>query len=313
MKLLLIMMVLASVTMADDAVTDKVFFSGIHLGMTIEAAWSYYFPDGAVPAAVGAPALGSIPLGGGNTAAAPKAIADAGAISHSGAPKGEKELDFRTNSNPQDPRRVLVDYRESDGVIVYVCYWHLAGNKNAFSPEEQRYLTDLNSGQGPLKTTVDDDGEFEVTTVAQYKVEHPKELRAVDSKTFFRGARLGMTIDEAKIYYDKIAETGTVNSGIPIGEGYLDFHTLSDPERFITVYFRKSDRKIVSVLYQKMGKNETFSPEERDAPYTGTDRLHLYSLHRTGGAMLRQRRCSLEPGRMTALVKLTYSSRTESG
>jgi hypothetical protein len=175
-KLLLILMTLASVTMAGDAtsyVSDKVFFSGIHLGMTIEAPWAYYFPDGAVPEAVGAPALGSIPVGGGNTAAAPKAIADAGAVSHSGAPKGEKELDFRTNSNPQDPRRVLVDYRESDGVIVYVCHWHVAGDKNAFSKEEIRYLTDLNSGQGPLKTYIDDDGEFEVTTVARDKLEFP--------------------------------------------------------------------------------------------------------------------------------------------
>jgi hypothetical protein len=149
--LFLTLMVLASAALAGDAtqyVTDKVFFSGIHLGMTIEAAWAYYFPDGAVPAALGAPALGSIPVGGGNTTAAPKAIADAGAVSHSGAPKGERELDFRTNSNPQDPRRVLVHYRESDGVIVYVCYWHLYGNEKAFSKEEIRYLTDLNSGHG---------------------------------------------------------------------------------------------------------------------------------------------------------------------
>jgi hypothetical protein len=183
-KILLILMTLITLSRLGECqtqyVTDKVFFSGIHLGMTIEAAWAYYFPDGAVPAAVGAPALGSIPLGGGNATAAPKAIADAGAVSHSGAPEGEKELDFRTNSNPEDPRRVLVDYRKSDGIIVCVCCWHLYGNEKAFSKEEIRYLTDLNSGQGPLKTIVADDGEFEVMTEVQYKIFFPNGRSGVD-------------------------------------------------------------------------------------------------------------------------------------
>jgi hypothetical protein len=111
---------------------------------------------------------------------------------------------------------------------------------------------------------VEDDGEFTITTVAQYKREHPKELRAVNAKTFFSGAHVGMTIEECVAYYDKIAETVFVgDSGLHSGAKYMDFRTLSDPERFITVNFRESDRKIVSVLYWKMGKNETFSLEER--------------------------------------------------
>jgi hypothetical protein len=114
-----------------------------------------------------------------------------------------------------------------------ISYWKVDdGNEKSFSPDEIRYLTDLNSGQGPLFTKVEDDGEFEVTTEAQYKLEHPKALTAVDDKTFFSGAHLGITIDECAAYYRPIAEAGTVEpNGVPRGEKYIDFHTLSDPER----------------------------------------------------------------------------------
>jgi hypothetical protein len=255
--ILLALMVLASVAMADDApqyvVTDKVFFSGVHLGMTIEAAWAYYFPDGAVPAAVGAPALGSIPLGEGNGVPATRAIADGGSCWHSGAPDGERYLDFR-HQNPT--WRVLVCYRKSDSIIVSVDYWRLDGR--GFSPDEIRFLIDLNHGQGTLLEPYDNGDEFFVTTVKEYKFQHPRELKAVDDKTFFRGAHLGMTIEECTAYYDPIAEASAVKPG----EHYIDFNTLSDPPRFVTVCFRESDRKIVSVVYKKMGTNETFSPEE---------------------------------------------------
>ena len=256
-RILLTLTALASLGLAnaqavDDKTFFKTFFSGAYLGMTIKQCDAYYFPDGAVPAAIGAPALGAIPIGAGATATT-RTIADGGSCWHSGAPEGERYLDFRH----QDPTwRVLVCYRESDSKIVSVDYCRLDGR--GFSPDEIRYLTDLNSGEGPLVSKVYDDGEFDVTSVKEYKFEHPKELKAVDDKTFFSGAHLGMTIDECTAYYGPIAEASAVKPG----EHYIDFNTLSDPARFIIVCFRESDRKIVSVVYKKMGNNETFSPEE---------------------------------------------------
>ena len=80
-------------------------------------------------------------------------------------------IDFRSNSSPLGARRVIVYYRKRDRKIVYVSYWKMDGAK--FSSEQIRYLTDLNRGQGPLVTHVDDDGEFEVTTLEHEKREFP--------------------------------------------------------------------------------------------------------------------------------------------
>ena len=68
---------------------------------------------------------------------------------------------------------MLIYFRESDRKIVYLSYWKL-GPDETFAPDLIRYLTDLNSGQGPLVTYVDDDGKFEVTTVEHEKLEFPK-------------------------------------------------------------------------------------------------------------------------------------------
>jgi hypothetical protein len=116
---------------------DKAFFSGAHVGMTIQDLKAYYRKFGNV-----------------------------GEMWHSGAPTGEREFDFRTDSVPQ--RRVYVDVWQSDNKIVRVMYWKL-GDGEAFSAAEQSYLTNLNDGQGPVTVGIVDGSagsEFEVTTSA---------------------------------------------------------------------------------------------------------------------------------------------------
>jgi hypothetical protein len=148
MRMLLTLTVLASLSLANaQAVDDKTFFSGAHIGETIDECMAYYYPHGGPTRPIGAPALGPIPLGGRTPSTG--AIADAGSCWHSGAPEGEEEVDFRTNSNPARQRRVLIDYRTSDRKIVCISYWKVDdGNEKSFSKEEIRYLTALNSGQG---------------------------------------------------------------------------------------------------------------------------------------------------------------------
>jgi hypothetical protein len=64
-----------------------------------------------------------------------------------------------------------------------------------------------------------------------------------------------MTIDQCLEYYHSHASGGILqHSGAPPGELQLDFRTASVPERRVYVYFRKSDKKIVSVTYWKMGR-----------------------------------------------------------
>jgi hypothetical protein len=140
LTILAALMALASLANA-QYVTNKAFFSGAHLGMTIDECVAHY---------------GSIPM------------------SHSDPREGEKFVEFRhiSQGNPNEQWRVLIYFRESDRKIVYLSYWKL-GPDDTFSPEEIRYLTDLNSGQGPLVTHVDNDGEFEVTTVEHEKLEFP--------------------------------------------------------------------------------------------------------------------------------------------
>ena len=146
-KLIIILTAIASLTIANYAQTpdDKTFFSGAHLGMTIDECVAYY-----------------------------RKIADGGILRHSGAPRGEEQVDFRTASVPQ--RRVYVYFRKSDKKIVSVTYWKLGPNET-FSQDEIHFLTDLNSGHGKLTTSISDEykadsgTEFEVTTAKQYRLE----------------------------------------------------------------------------------------------------------------------------------------------
>jgi hypothetical protein len=148
MKTLSLLMALASLSVADaaKAVDDKTFFSGAHLGMTLDECYAYYDDS----------------------------VADGGIAEHSGAPRGERQIDFRTDSNPM--RRVYVYVRKKDRKIVSVTYWKM-GENETFSQEEIHYLRDLNSGHGSLITHLDDKykdtsgTEFTVTTAEQEKIE----------------------------------------------------------------------------------------------------------------------------------------------
>jgi hypothetical protein len=140
-RILPILMVVASVAMA-EGVDERTFFSGAHLGMTIEEYDAYYAP-----------------------------IADT-FFAYGGAPAGQKYVDFRSygSSVPYHDWRVLVHYRESDKVIVSIEYY--ASGK--FSKEMIRHLTDLNKGYPDLITQLYDDGsvtELVATTAAQEKLE----------------------------------------------------------------------------------------------------------------------------------------------
>jgi hypothetical protein len=141
---LLTLMVLASVAMA-KTVDEWTFFSGAHLGMTIDEYAAYYFP-----------------------------LADT-YFGYGGAPEGQKYVDFRSygSSVPYHDWRVLVHYRESDRVIVSIEYWNASGK---FSKEMISRLKDLNKGYPDLITRLYDDGsdtELVVTTPAQDKLEFP--------------------------------------------------------------------------------------------------------------------------------------------
>ncbi len=140
-------MVLASVANAKD-VDERTFFSGAHLGMTIEEAAAFYRPG------------------------TPGTIATGGSTSWGGAPSGQHYVDFRNYGPGAAPGlvhdwRVLVCYRESDGKIVLIDYW----NDEKLSKEQISYLTDLNRPYGPLITRLNNAEEFIVTTPEQDKLE----------------------------------------------------------------------------------------------------------------------------------------------
>jgi hypothetical protein len=119
---------------------DKEFFSGPRLGMTIKAVDAYYrkFPN-------------------------------IGASEHSGAPPGERQVDFRTSTVPQ--RRVYLFFRKADNKIVSIMYWKL-GEGEMFTTAEQDYLTGLNRGHDPITTRIVEGGSgFEVTTPRQRQIE----------------------------------------------------------------------------------------------------------------------------------------------
>jgi len=88
--------------------------------------------------------------------------------------------------------------------------------------------------------------------------------QAQDDKTFFAGTHLGMTIGQAEACYRKFPKVGILwHSGAPKGEKYEEFRTSTVPQRRIYVYFREASKTIVSVVYWKLGDNETFPQEEK--------------------------------------------------
>ena len=86
--------------------------------------------------------------------------------------------------------------------------------------------------------------------------------QAQDDKSIFAGAHVGMTIEQCQKYYHRLHIGSLGHSGAPKGEVQVEFRTSTDPQRRVYVYYRKSDGKIVSVTYSKMGDNETFSKDE---------------------------------------------------
>jgi hypothetical protein len=87
--------------------------------------------------------------------------------------------------------------------------------------------------------------------------------QAQDDKSFFAGTHLGMTIEQCEAYYHKFDNIGSLgHGGAPQGEAQVDFRTSAAPQRRVYVFYGKSTRKIVSVMYWKLGENETFSKDE---------------------------------------------------
>src|ERR1700733_12874237 len=123
-----ILVIVTSLAMAAQAQDNKSIFAGAHVGMTIEQCQKYYHR------------------------------LHIGSMGHSGAPKGEVEVEFRTG-DPQ--RRVYVYYQKSNGKIVSVTYAKM-GDNETFSKDEIQYLTDLNQGTGSVTKVTG--GEFEVST-----------------------------------------------------------------------------------------------------------------------------------------------------
>ena len=87
---------------------------------------------------------------------------------HSGAPKGEKLLELRTESNPQ--ARVL--FYMSHGSVHSVTYWKL-GEGAVFTADERKALTEANHFPNEALLTVyqPKDGMFEVAYPEQYVLE----------------------------------------------------------------------------------------------------------------------------------------------
>jgi hypothetical protein len=85
--------------------------------------------------------------------------------------------------------------------------------------------------------------------------------KAQDDKSIFAGAHVGMTIEQCQKYYHRLHIGSMGHSGAPKGEIQVEFRT-GDPQRRVYVYYQKSNGKVVSVTYEKMGDGETFSKDE---------------------------------------------------
>jgi hypothetical protein len=87
--------------------------------------------------------------------------------------------------------------------------------------------------------------------------------QAIDDETFFKGIHLGMTFEEVKAYYQQFNDVGELwHSGALPGEKDFDFRTSSVPQRRIYFSIRTSNSRVISVMYWKLGDEETFSKEE---------------------------------------------------
>jgi hypothetical protein len=177
MRILLTLTALAALSLANaKAVDDKTFFSGAHIGMTIDECMAYYYPHG-IPAGLIEAMMthgGIHGIGDRAAAASPGAISDAGSYWFSGAPDGEQRIDFRTNSNPQGDRHVEIYFRESDRKVVSVEYWKMSGDQT-FDRDLIDYLVHLNRGRGlgviVSKFYGGTVGQFIIKTEEQEKVE----------------------------------------------------------------------------------------------------------------------------------------------
>ena len=153
-RILLILMVFASVANA-QAVDEWTFFSGAHLGMTIEECYDFYFPVSGVR------------------------MADT-TMTYGAAPEGQKYLEFRSygSSVPYHDWRVMTCYRASDRVIVSISY---SNDDHKFSQELIRHLKNINKDWPDLIANVSDDyhgTDLVVTTVVQSKLESDIAARA---------------------------------------------------------------------------------------------------------------------------------------
>lgn len=101
-------------------------------------------------------------------------------------------------------------------------------------------------------------------------------VRELDDATFFEGVHLGATMKEIADYYRPYAYE--LHSGALPREKDYDIRRATDPQRRIYFSIRVSDKRVVQVMYWKMGENETFSPEERQL-YAAFNRLPSGKLH----------------------------------
>jgi hypothetical protein len=93
--------------------------------------------------------------------------------------------------------------------------------------------------------------------------ESPTPTATNSDSRFFAGAHLGMSIRQCSEYYKQLHNVGAVaHSGALAGQEELDFRNNASPQRRVYIAFRKSDGKILSVIYWKLGDDETFSAEE---------------------------------------------------
>ena len=73
-----------------------------------------------------------------------------------------------------------------------------------------------------------------------------------------------MTVNQCCACYREHGEKVGIlqHSGAPQNEIQLDFRTVSLPQRRVYVYVRKSDLRVISAMYWKLGENESFSKDE---------------------------------------------------
>jgi hypothetical protein len=94
---------------------------------------------------------------------------------------------------------------------------------------------------------------------------------AVDSNTggdsrFFAGAHLGMSIEQCRQYYRQFKDVSALqHGGAAPGQEEVDFRNRSNPQRRVYLAYRKSDGKVLLVIYWKLGDDETFSSDEEKA------------------------------------------------